>query len=66
MTYKLKSREFIATVNVLNQVTVSKEIREKFSVDKDDQIVLEFKGKVRNELVKPGEIINKSKNDILI
>lgn len=43
-TSELSSNEFVARVNKLNQVTLSKDIRDKHDIEEGVLIVLEFKG----------------------
>lgn len=46
MAVELADDEFIATINEVNQVTVPKEIRDKFSIESKEKLVLAIKGKV--------------------
>ena len=53
---ELESTEYVARVNDLNQVTVPTFIRDRFGISAKDEIVLEFKGKVKQDRIEPKEI----------
>lgn len=66
MSIKLKDSEFKVRINELNQVTIISDIRNKYGVQPDDEIVLELKGKITNEVINPSELLKeKRKQDLL-
>jgi len=55
---KLKETEFRAKVNDINQVTILSDIRNKYGIKAQEDIVLEFKGKIdkKETLIKPEKV----------
>ena len=65
MNIKLKPTEFRAKVNDINQVTVNFEIRRSYGINPQDEIILEYKGKIdkKETIIKPKEILVKKIGD---
>ncbi len=49
----IKPPRFKARINKINQLTVSSEIRSKYDLSEDDEIILEYKGKISKRVIKP-------------
>jgi len=61
MSIDLKPTQFRARVNDINQVTVMANIREKFGIQPQDEIILEYIGWVskKETIIEPKEVPKK-------
>jgi AbrB family looped-hinge helix DNA binding protein len=60
---KLKDSQFRARINENNQVTISSKIRNDFGIQPGEEIILELKGKVQNEIIALVKLKQKNKED---
>ena len=64
MSLELKARQFKATMNSNNQITVDSEIRKDYGVTSDKEYIFEYVGEVEHNIIKPKKVKEESKEKV--